>query len=703
MRRLSSLFVSASLVLSVGCSSDGGGAAADDSGSSGLDGDVSDVGGGPDGTLPDGGRLPDVPDTRLPDDTIGIDTLGIDTFVPPTDSGPVIAPEPLSPNIVVDQIGYRPSAEKIAVLRSPQKGFDVATTYTPGAKYAVVDAHTSAKVFEGAATPWNGGATDGSSGDKAWWFDFSSVVTPGDYFVLDETASVRSDIFTIGDRVYRDALGQSVCMFYYQRDGFAKDAAHAGTPWVDTAAHMGAGQDTACKLYSDGSAARDVHGGWWDAGDQNKYTNWGAGDVIELLRAFTEAPTAFFDDTNIPESGNGVADVLDETKFELDWLVRMQGADGSVLSIVGNQGAKDPSFGGTKDTRASTDTAPCKYGPASTSASLSTAAAFAYASIVFKSAPGATTAYAGYADDLLARAKKAWDWAIAHPSVTFSNGGKVGAGEQETDDKGRTMMKLRAAVFLYEATSDAKYRDLVDAGYKSVNMISSGYVDCFATEDQETLLEYAKTTGATAAVAADIKAKYKAGAASGHNLGAVKTNPDPYGAYLYVYTWGSNQVKAAQGNLLYDVLTYGVDSGASGDAIKGAERFVHYMHGVNPLSLVYLSNMGDHGAAKSVTRFYHSWFTKGSDWDAVGVSKYGPPPGYLVGGPNPSYSWDGCCPSGCSGVSCGSSPPTPPTGQPDQKAYKDFNDSWPLDSWAISEPDDGYQAKWVRLLSKFVK
>jgi len=113
--------------------------------------------------------------------------------------------------------------------------------------------------------------------------------------------------------------------------------------------------------------------------------------------------------------------------------------------------------------------------------------------------------------------------------------------------------------------------------------------------------------------------------------------------------------------------------------------------------------MGNWGAQKSVTRFFHSWYAKGSYWDAAGVSKYGPPPGYLTGGANPGYGWDGCCPNGCSGYSCGAAVLSPPAGQPDQKSYLDFNDGWPLDSWSVTEPDDGYQAKYIRLLSKFVE
>jgi hypothetical protein len=145
-----------------------------------------------------------------------------------------------------------------------------------------------------------------------------------------------------------------------------------------------------------------------------------------------------------------------------------------------------------------------------------------------------------------------------------------------------------------------------------------------------------------------------------------------------------------------DLSVFGLDPGAAGAASEYAARYVHYLHGVNPLSLVYLSNMGGYGATSSVTRFFHTWFAHGSKWDAR------TPPGFLTGGPNPGYSWDACCPGACRGASCGPAQPSPPTGQPPQKAYKDFNDGWPLDSWSVTEPDLGYQAQYVRLLAKLV-
>ena len=587
-------------------------------------------------------------------------------------------------NVVVDQFGYRPTAEKIAVVRSPEIGFDRAP-FTPGPTYALVDARSGSHVLEAAPAPWKGGAVDPSSGDRAWWFDFSAVTAPGEYYVADVGTGVRSPRFRIADDVYRPVLVQAVRALYYQRDGTAKDAAHAGADWADGTAHP---QDARCGFYADGSSPRDLHGGWFDAGDQNRYTSWAATDVIELLRAYVESPRAFGDDTNIPESGNGVPDLLDEVKWELDWMTRMQDTGGGMLSVASHVGASPPS----------SDTSPCKYGPPTAAASLASAAAFAYAAVVLESAPSVNAAYPGWADDLARRAPRAWAWAAANPAAAFRNAGVVAAGEQEVDDDGRARRKLQAAVMLFELTGDAKYRDVVDAGYEA----SLRPFDPFRVESIDTLLEYTRATGATAAVVEDVRATVRSEVQAA--LAHLRTNPDPYLAYLHDYTWGSNQVKASQGNLFADVPFFGLEATANDEAMRAAARYAHYLHGLNPLGLVYLSNMEGAGAKRSVTRFFHTWFAHGSKWDAAGVSKYGPPPGFLVGGPNPSYSWDACCPYRCGSQNarCGPAPPSPPAGQPPQKSYRDFNESFPMDSWSVSEPDVGYQAHYVRLLARLV-
>ena len=611
----------------------------------------------------------------------------------------------VSPFIVVDQFGYLPDMEKVAVLRDPQTGADAEQSFAAGSRYALVDASSGMEVYAGAPTPWNGGKEDPSSGDKASWFDFSSVTTPGSYYVLDIDNDVRSYAFVIADDVYADVLEQALRMFFYQRVGQEKTAEHAGAGWADTASHVGALQDHNARLFSDKDNAateRDLWGGWYDAGDYNKYTSWTAGYVENLLRAYVENPAAFGDDSNIPESGNDVPDVLDEAKWGLDFLVRMQEDDGSLLSIVGEASASPPSSA----------TGQSLYGSPNTSATLATAAAFAYGALVLADQG---TDFAAFAADLGMRAEKAYDWAEQNPSVVFKNNDSasgssgLGAGQQETDDYGRTAFKLDAAVQLFRLTGDAKYKTFVDANYQTSHLIAYGnYVSEWDVALQDALLEYTKAEGATPDIAETIRGNYETGLAASVTIAPLSSPEDPYFAYLKDYVWGSNQTKAAKGNTFAAAVAHGVHPEYDADFMRGAARYIHYLHGVNPLSLVYLSNMNEHGAENSVNEFFHTWFAdKSPAWDRVGVSTYGPPPGYLAGGPNPSYDWDGCCPAGCGSTEnnavCTAESISPPKGQPPQKSYKDFNTGWPLDSWSISEPSDGYQIGYIRLLSKFVK
>lgn len=624
---------------------------------------------------------------------------------PPSGNNPPPPPPPPpvlvtgdGPFIVVDQFGYLPDQQKIAVLRDPVSGFDSADAYTPGATLQVVNTASDAVVLSGSATTWNGGATDATSGDRAWLFDFSAVTAPGAYEVRDVERNVTSARFTIGADVYRPVLVQAMRTFFYQRAGHAKSVPFAAAAWEDGASHLGPLQDANARRYDapqDASTERDLRGGWYDAGDCNKYTNWTAGYVVGLLHAYTENTTVWTDDFNIPESGNGVPDLLDEVKWGVDHLVRMQNGDGSVLSIVGLACSSPPS----------STTGQSLYGSASTSATLSTAAAFAQAARVY--ATLGTPEFTAYAADLRDRAETAWNWASANPAVTFRNNEQsagtagLGAGQQEVDDAGRLAKKVVAAVYLFALTGDAAYRDFVDANYTSAPMFAASWLSPFNAEWTQTLLFYASLPGATSGVASAIRERYVSLWDGVDGWGAVSSRRDPYGAFITDYTWGSNAVKALAGGMFVDQATYGLSTHPAAAALDAGAAYLHYLHGVNPLGKVYLSNMADFGAENSVDQFYHSWFADGSaKWDSVRSSTFGPPPGFLVGGPNPSYSWDDRCP----GVSlaCGAMVLSPPTGQPPQKSYLDFNTSWPLNSWSVTENSDGYQTSYLRLLARFV-
>src|SRR5690554_2028237 len=240
--------------------------------------------------------------------------------------------------IVVDQFGYLPESEKIAIIRCPEIGFDAEETYTPGNIFAVINAETNTEIFSDTISSWKNGAIDSTSGDKVWYFDFSKLTETGNYYILDKENNTVSYSFSISEDVYKNALKHAFRTFFYQRAGFAKERPYAEEGWVDSASHIGKGQDTECRNFLDKenpATEKDVHGGWYDAGDYNKYTNWTADYIHYLLLAYEENPSAWTDDFNIPESGNGIPDIIDEAKFGLEHLLRLQFDDGSLIAVVG--------------------------------------------------------------------------------------------------------------------------------------------------------------------------------------------------------------------------------------------------------------------------------------------------------------------------------------------------------------------------------
>lgn len=613
------------------------------------------------------------------------------------------APATISPFILVDQFGYPCTAEKIAVIRDPQTGFNAAEAFSPGTgtnQYEVRRWADDVAVFTGTIKKWKSGTTQSQSGDKVWWFTFSAVTTPGEYYIWDKTNQVGSVKFRIGDDVYQPVLRHALRMFYYQRCGMAKSAPYAATGWTDGVCHAGALQDTDCRLVTNpvASTSRNLRGGWHDAGDYNKYVNFIWSTVTQLLLAYLENPGVWTDDLNIPESGNGIADLLDEVAYELRWLLRMQQGDGSLLSMVGVQNY-------TSATPPSADVSQRLYGPATTSATYTGAALFSLGAVCFYQLPATTS----FADSLLNAATAAWNWAEANPSVTFYNAGVLGAGEQEVDDYGRMVRRTAAAICLFQITGNTTYRNVADANYSQFHMMQWSYVYPFEGTEQDMLLYYTKVPGATSSVTTAITNTYTNSVKTTNpdNYPAYKDKTDAYRAHLatYNYTWGSNSTKCTQGRIFTNMLEYNYNPSNATKYRHAAAGYLHYLHGVNPLATVYLTNLYDAGADSGIREIYHMWFRDGSSlWDRTGVSTYGPAPGYLAGGPNPTYSLDGCCPSSCWGYNylCNSASVTPPLGQPAQKSYKDWNTDWPQNSWEVTEPSVGYQANYVKLLSWFV-
>src|SRR5687767_13198620 len=118
-------------------------------------------------------------------------------------------PGTISEHLKIDQFGYPLTAEKICVINDPQIGFDQALSYTPGGTLQLRNSSNHALVFSGPATAWHNGDTYDQSGDKIWWFDFSSVNTPGSYYVYDPVNNKSSFTFNISNNVYDDVLKQA--------------------------------------------------------------------------------------------------------------------------------------------------------------------------------------------------------------------------------------------------------------------------------------------------------------------------------------------------------------------------------------------------------------------------------------------------------------------------------------------------------------
>jgi hypothetical protein len=619
---------------------------------------------------------------------------------------PNLAPAALS-NLIVDQFGWRTGSAKVAILAQPQLGTGSPSSFSPGASFEIHRSSDNALVFTGTPAQWNGGATHSQSGDKGWWADFSALTTPGAYYLSVPGGSdpgAQSYPFSIADTAYQGVLQSSIKFYYYQRCGEAIDAAHGGA-WTHAACHQ---QESAADLYdgSDQGQPLDIRGGWHDAGDYRKYTSFLFTTMWLLMKAYEWHPCAFGDATGIPESGNGVPDILDEVKWELDWFLKMQRSDGALYSGAfvtasgSNMGDGDPS----------TENTAYYHANVSSGATSTGCMAFAMAARLFQPYGAA---YPGYAATLQAASVKAWGWLQANPTnVTYNATNFNNANANVTADED-FRRRVTAAAELFRTTGGATYQAYVDANYNSSAgsddggtyhpILNNAFWPAAAETLELGLVEYADTPGATAAVVSAIKTALKNGADT--ELVNPMASSDLYRGYMWdgYYDWGSNGGKGIWGSLGLWAAQLGVGTPANqATYLADAEEYLHYFHGRNPLNWVYLTNLGpagaNIGASQSVDSIFHSWFFTGTTYDGTSGGHIGPAPGILAGGPDQSYAPDSSYNSTGTAACC----IMPPQGQPMMKAYKNWGASWPQDSWEVTEPDLGYQAPYVFLAAAFV-
>jgi hypothetical protein len=601
----------------------------------------------------------------------------------------------LDRHILVDQFGYRPGDPKIAVIRVPVQGYDADDKFSPGEAYQVRRSQDGAVVFSGKLLPWSDGAVQASSGDRGAWFDFSTLTQPGHYFVEDVTQHLRSATFSVEDSVYKEVLKAAVRMFFYQRSAAAKPARFAQPCWQDKPAYLGPKQDSQAHDITDPdnrSKVRDLSGGWFDAGDTNKYVTNAIRAVHELLGAYQQNPAAFTDDFNIPESGNGIPDLLDEIKWETDWLKKMQYPDGGAALKVGARDFVSPS-------PPSSDNSARFYVPACSSATIAVAGMLAHAAYVFRDLPPLRAEAAA----LTSRAVQAWArYSQTNPKDEHCDSGEVKVAGADLSTAKQEAQAAVAAVWLFALSGESVYGRYFQAHYTDLHPYHDMGWSRYDPEQGQALLFYTTLPGADPELARRILSDHANDVKSGNQIYGFAARDDLYRNFLHEpqYHWGSNEVRADYGNTNMDAVRY-PSAGAEAAALTTrALETLHYFHGVNPFARVYLSNMYAYGATASVNELFHSWFhadcgrlgCSETRWSDVLRSACGPAPGYLPGGPVADVV--------AAGVPAELQPPA---GQPAQKGYLDSNRADPDKAYVFNEPSIDYQAAYVQLLANFAR
>lgn len=230
--------------------------------------------------------------------------------------------------VYVNQVGYPASATKQALVANlTEKTF------------FVKDAVSHSDVMKGTVSSakfWR------ESNENISWADFSSLKKPGKYFI--KIGTDKSEPFEIKDdsHIYDDLLAAAMRSFYYWRSGMDLLPEHATWKGVDYSRKAGH-NDSIVYLHASLTSIKrpadtelESHGGWYDAGDYNKYTNNAAITLHTLLTSYiTESKQYDTLSFNIPESNNSTPDILDEAMYELKWLLTMQDPfDGGIYNKV---------------------------------------------------------------------------------------------------------------------------------------------------------------------------------------------------------------------------------------------------------------------------------------------------------------------------------------------------------------------------------
>lgn len=448
---------------------------------------------------------------------------------------------PYAPSIMTDQVGYQPDETKTAVFR------DV----TNETNFSVVNADSGQVVYTGELSA----PTFYSSADENnWTGDFSAVTEAGTYYItcggLDQSYS-----FTIGNNVYDSLLNDSVKMLYLQR---------CGTEVKDSTFGHAACHDTLATVYHTNEKI-DVSGGWHDAGDYGRYVVPGAKSVADLLIAYDANPKLFSDSIGIPESGNGVPDVLDEVRYELEWMLKMQDSQtGGVHHKVSCE-----NFPGY--VMPETETDELIVTPVSTTATADFCASMAMAYEYYQKFDK------DFAEKCLNAAKNAWAFLQKNPNFIFSNPSDITTGDYgDTSDIDE---RYWAAAQMWRATGEDTYRTALES------MSVQNGMDWMEVGDYGNI---AILTMDGVDTNSDLYTRAKTSILKEADQMKGLSQSNPYGVSVSRYNWGSNMGVATSGMILN--LAYQMTEDST--YLDTSRSNLHYLLGNNAMGECFVTGYG---------------------------------------------------------------------------------------------------------------
>jgi endoglucanase len=536
------------------------------------------------------------------------------------------------PSIKVNQLGY--------VLGATKRASVVSASASPVAWSLVNSA--GATVATGSTIV---SGVDANSGDSVHIADFSAFDTAGTGYALKVGADT-SYRFAISDSIYARLRYDALGFFYQMRSGIPIDAALVGAPWARPAGHVNVAPNTGdnsvpCRAGANCGYTLDVRGGWYDAGDQGKYVVNGGISAWQLLDEYERAAAsgsaaALADGTlAIPERANGVPDVLDEARWEVEFLLKMQVPDGKPLAGMAHHKITDQNWT-SLGTAPQEDSQPRFLAPPSTAATLNLAAVAAQASRIWRTIDPAFSARA------LTAAEKAWVTAQANPALLAPVSDNVGGGPYDDADGTLADETYWAAAELFTTTGKDVYRTALTGSplYAGRSFSTFGF-DWNAVAALGDITLAVVPNGIPAADLASLRARLVAAADADLALISREGYPVPYSGGSSGFVWGSNS------QVLNNAVILGLANDVTGQARyrNGVFETLDYILGRNPLNESYVTGEGTKFSANEHHRFWAN---------ELNSARPHPPTGSMAGGPNQALQDPTAAQllGGCTGEKC---------------------------------------------------